>query len=534
VSRIAARYLDGTAPEHVIVESRDHIIDQLSHDKLGQLCELSRIISGSRELERVQSAILVGAMALCEADYGSIQLFERDGAGAVHLDRWEGSLEGDVALRCDSLVAPWVAGHGVPLRCDDLSTDPRFAGTSGRMEQPTAVLAVPILHSHELIGVLILGRPTARPFDDEAEKLIIIVAELASSVIFSIRHLRLITEENRRLKGMLAHGGELGGIIGRSPAWHQVCTVLRNVSPSEARVLLLGESGTGKEMCARAVHDLSARRDGPFVAVNCAAMPEQLAESELFGYVRGSFTGATADRHGLFKEADGGTLFLDEVGSASSQVQSSLLRAIQEGEIRPVGSTVPQKVDVRLICATSCNLEEMVEKGTFRKDLYFRINVVALSLPPLRERHEDISLLAHEFLGRYASRNTRQLKGIAPAALVALEGYEWPGNVRELENAIEHAVLFTPPGSEYVPVTALPARVISGTGSDPIPADHDGLGLDRMLSLYEREIVKSALVRCAWNQSETARLLGVSEKRIRNRIKEFDLKSERDHAASGG
>jgi len=355
--------------------------------------------------------------------------------------------------------------------------------------------------------------------------LITIVAELASSVLHNIRHVHLITQENRRLRGMLAGRGELGGIIGRSEAWQGICTVLRNVGPSEARVLLLGESGTGKEMCARAVHDLSSRKARPFVAVNCAAMPESLAESELFGYVKGSFTGATSDRHGLFVEADGGTLFLDEVGSASQQLQSSLLRAIEEGEIRPVGSTMPRKVDVRLICATSFDLEEMVELGTFRKDLYFRINVVSLTLPPLRERRDDISLLAHEFLNRFSARSQRTLKGIVPEALVALETHLWPGNIRELQNAIEHAVLFTPVDSELVPIRALPARILSGGIAPDLPADlQHGLRLDDLTSVYEREIVKSTLERCDWNQSEAARVLGVSEKRIRNRIKEFGLK----------
>jgi transcriptional regulator with GAF, ATPase, and Fis domain len=277
-------------------------------------------------------------------------------------------------------------------------------------------------------------------------------------------------------------------------------------------------------MCARAAHDLSARRDKAFVAVNCAAMPENLAESELFGYVKGAFTGAAQDRHGLFVEADGGTLFLDEVGSATPQLQSSLLRAIQEGEIRPVGSTVPRKVDVRLICATSCDLEAMVDSGEFRKDLYFRINVVSLTLPPLRDRREDVSLLAQEFLNRLGRKNRRQIEALAPEALVALERYDWPGNVRELENAVEHAILFTPPESPSVPVQALPARILAQDGTPGSSPAADGLGLDAMIGVYEREIVKATLDRCGWNQSEAARVLQVSEKRIRNRIREFGLR----------
>jgi two-component system response regulator HydG len=495
----------------------------LPQGRLGQLCELARIISGSFEQKKVQDAILVGAMSLADADYGSIQLLERGSPETFHLDRWEGSLEGDSALRCDRLVAPWVARHAAVLRSGNLAADSRFPPAEGEA-CATAVLAAPILHHKEPIAVLILGRPAGQPFTDEEEMLVTTVADLASSALFAIRHLKLVADENRRLKGKIAGEGGLSGLIGRSPAWHQICTVLRNVGPSEARILLLGESGTGKEMVARAAHDLSARREKAFVAVNCAAMPENLAESELFGYVKGAFTGAAQDRHGLFVEADNGTLFLDEVGSATPQLQSSLLRAIQEGEIRPVGSTVPLRVDVRLICATSCDLERMVQEGSFRKDLYFRINVVSLTLPPLRDRREDVSLLAQEFLNRLGRKNSRRIEALTPEALVALERYDWPGNVRELENAVEHAILFTPPESHVVPAQALPPRVLGRDGTPARPQASDGLSLDARLGAYEREIVKSTLDRCGWNQSEAARALQVSEKRIRNRIKEYGLR----------
>ena len=498
--------------------------------KLATLAELARILA-SPDTAPVQNAILVGAMALCDADYGSIQLFEHDGAGLVHLDRWEGSLEGDLALRCDELVTPWIAREGTTLRTEDLANDSRFTQSPGARIS-TAVLAAPIRHQSERIGAIILARPVGSAFEDQDEQLLGIVSELVSTTLFHIRQHRLVSEENRRLLGKLAHEGELTGCLGRSVAWQGVCAILRNVGPSEARILLLGESGTGKEMCARSVHELSARRDRPFVAVNCAAMPETLAESELFGYIKGAFTGAMSDRGGLFLEADGGTLFLDEVGSASAQVQSSLLRAIQEGEIRPVGSTTPRKVNVRLICATSFDLEAMVKSGSFRKDLYYRINVVSITLPPLRERTDDIALLAHEFLQRFAARGGRHLLGLEPGTLVALEGYSWPGNVRELQNTIEHAVLFTPADAAYVPPGALPSHVFSGKAK-PAAMQTPGRSLDDMVATFEREIVAGTLRRCGWNQSEAARLLGVSEKRIRNRIREFDLRRDEGAPETG-
>jgi transcriptional regulator with GAF, ATPase, and Fis domain len=496
----------------------------LASSKLASLAELARVVGGSPEEASVQNAILVGSMALCDADYGSIQLFHQDGSGHVHLDRWEGSLEGDLALRCDALIAPWIAQHGVVFKSDDLSADARFSGQPEALVA-TSVLAAPIRRQADRIGALILARPVGQPFGDDDELLLSIVAELASTALFHIRHHRLIADENRRLRGKLIQEGGLAAFLGRSAAWEKVCTVLRNVGPSEARILLLGESGTGKEMCAKSAHDLSARKDRPFVAVNCAALPEALAESELFGYVKGAFTGAVSDRGGLFMEAHLGTLFLDEVGSASAGVQSSLLRAIQEGEIRPVGSTVPRKVDVRLICATSCDLEAMVKAGTFRKDLYYRINVVSITLPPLRERRDDISVLAYEFLRRITAKMGRGPLGLTPDTLVALEGYTWPGNVRELQNTIEHAVLFTPPDTDYVLPNALPARIFP-EGSAPQIRSGEGWSLDRMLATFEREIVAQALDRCGWNQSEAARALGVSEKLIRNRIREFQLRRD--------
>lgn len=489
--------------------------------RLATLAEMARLLGQASDETALQNAILVGAMTLCEADYGSIQLFE-SGARHVHLDRWEGSLEGDLALRCDALVAAWIARTGEPFRTADLAADPRLS-ESGQEPIQTAVLACPIHHEQERIGAIILARPVDREFGAEEVDLLHVVSELVSSALFHIRHHRLVEEENRRLRDQLLQGGQFGGLLGRSSAWQEVCKVLRAAGPSEARILLLGESGTGKEICARNIHELSRRREKPFVAVNCAGLPESLAESELFGYVKGSFTGAASDRGGLFAEADGGTLFLDEVGSASAQVQSSLLRAIEENEIRPVGASAPRKVDVRLVCATSCDLEAMVRAGSFRKDLYFRINVVTLTLPPLRRRREDIAPLAQEFLARMAHRNARTLKGLSPQALVALEAYDWPGNVRELLNAMEHAALFTPADLEYVPATALPERIHS---SAPLPSG-DGAetrSLDAALESFERALVQGALDRCGWNQSQAARVLGVSEKRIRNRIREFDLR----------
>ncbi|MBI3872146.1 MAG: sigma-54-dependent Fis family transcriptional regulator [candidate division Zixibacteria bacterium] len=517
------------------VEIHDQFYASLPHGKLARLCALARLLSSEIDERRIQTTLITDTLSLLDADYGSIQLMEEDMPLSVTLQRREGTLDAGVARSHDRLLVGWVAQNHSALRTADLSDDSRVPFLNGEADARLAALASPIFFHEQLVGVLIVARSVTHPFADDDEALLGVVTDLAASVLNRMRRLRLLAEEVDTLRRQLAREGQFAGLVGRSPAWQNLCSTLAHVAPSEARVLLLGESGTGKELCARAIHDMSPRRDRPFVAVNCAALPEALAESELFGYVRGAFTGATQDHRGLFAHADGGTLFLDEIGSASLPVQSSLLRVIQDGQMRPVGSVTTVQVNVRLVCATSCDLEAMASSGTFRQDLYFRINVVTLSLSPLRERREDIAMLAGEFLRRYASRETRDISGLSPEALVALENYHWPGNVRELQNAIERAVLFCPPGTQTVPVEALPEKIrsLGGKSSARDPAPTDG-GLDTMVEYYEREIVRTTLENCQGNQSQAARVLKIPESRIRDRVKKYGLRAAPSEASSPG
>src|SRR3954468_10551235 len=249
--------------------------------------------------------------------------------------------------------------------------------------------------------------------------------------------------ENRSLKAQLAEKRRRA-IIGTSLAWRRTMDIVMQASPSEATVLLLGESGTGKELLARAVHENSARAKGAFVAVNCAAIPESILEGELFGYEKGAFTGATTARDGRFEAANGGTLFLDEIGEISRHVQVKLLRVLQEGEIERLGGGgKSRRIDVRIVAATNVNLAEEVKAGRFREDLYYRLNVIPVNVPPLRDRRDDVSLLAQHFVQVYAEKNGKSISGCTPAALTRLSEYGWPGNVRELENTIERAVVLT-------------------------------------------------------------------------------------------
>ncbi|ENK9285996.1 sigma-54-dependent response regulator transcription factor ZraR [Escherichia albertii] len=296
------------------------------------------------------------------------------------------------------------------------------------------------------------------------------------------------------------------GMVGKSAAMQHLLSEIALVAPSEATVLIHGDSGTGKELVARAIHASSARREKPLVALNCAALNESLLESELFGHEKGAFTGADKRREGRFVEADGGTLFLDEIGDISPMMQVRLLRAIQEREVQRVGSNQTIPVDVRLIAATHRDLAEEVNAGRFRRDLYYRLNVVAIEVPSLRQRREDIPLLADHFLQRFAERNRKAVKGFTPQAMDLLIHYDWPGNIRELENAVERAVVLLT--GEYISERELPLA-IAGT---PIPmAQSQDI---QPLVEVEKEVILAALEKTGGNKTEAARQLGITRKTL--------------------
>ena len=309
-----------------------------------------------------------------------------------------------------------------------------------------------------------------------------------------------LTEENRYLRKRLGMRPKFTNFVGQDPKVRKVFEIIDAIADTRTTVMITGESGTGKTLITRAVHQNSSRRNGPFVEVSCGALPETLLESELFGHVEGSFTGATSDKIGKFELAHGGTIFLDEINTASPGLQVKLLRAIQEREFERVGGTETISLDVRFILATNYDLRESVADGTFRKDLFYRVNVVPIHMPPLRERVLDIPLLAEHFLRLYARQNHCDVTGITPEAMACLRSYPWPGNVRELENAIEAAVVLGREG--LIDVTALPATVISRGEPDLLP-------LKEALLRAEREIIENALKLNNWRRQPTAALLQI-------------------------
>jgi len=338
---------------------------------------------------------------------------------------------------------------------------------------------------------------------------------------------RQIVEENKTLRAQLDQRYGLGNIIGTDYKMQKMFDLIESVADTRTNVLILGESGTGKTLTARALHHLSNRRDKPFVEVACGALPDTLLESELFGHVTGAFTGATQDKMGKFLQADGGTIFLDEIATASQSLQVKLLRVLQDREFEAVGSNETHSVDIRLILATNQNLEEMVQKGEFRQDLYYRINVITMTQPPLRERISDIPLLAEHYLKHFNEQIEKKIEGLDDSAIRALQRHDWPGNVRELVNVIERAVVLTK--GNIITASDLPENVVQqDMGFNAVEGRYaGGNGLKNAMVAPERQIILEALESQGWNRQNTAAALGINRTTLYKKMKKYGIEFEK-------
>lgn len=362
----------------------------------------------------------------------------------------------------------------------------------------------------------------SKPFDNK---------EIAKLVAAGMRRRRK-DEERRTLRQALKRSTESKQIVARSEKMLEILSFVEQVAPARTTILITGESGTGKELIARAIHNQSLRADKPFVTVNSANLPTELLESELFGHTRGAFTGAVVAKKGYFEVADGGSIFLDEIGTISMETQAKLLRVIQERDFTPLGETSRRQVDVRIIAATNVDLRQAVDEGSFREDLFYRLNVISINLPPLRERREDILPLAQHFIRKYAAENGRQIQDqISPEVLSALEAYNWPGNVRELENVIERAVIIARSNTierEYLREEVLnPNRASSQVGGQKIATQID---LSRGISFYDEvnrfqiELIRRALEITGGHQSRAAKLLGMNTTTLNSKIRYYNIR----------
>lgn len=420
-----------------------------------------------------------------------------------------------------------VAKTGKPLVVPDVTKDSDFLNlTKNRKNRPAAFLCAPIVHQKRIIGTISIDRPVTeeKELARDLQFLNLVADLLAEDVAFireQIEEKESLLEENRQLRRQLGERFNPDNIVGKCSNMRMVYDQVGQVADSLATVLIRGESGTGKELIARAIHMNSARSDRPFICVNCAALPENLIESELFGHEKGAFTGATVQRKGRFELAHGGTLFLDEIGDISPNVQVRLLRVLQEKNFERLGGHRTISVDVRVISATSRHLEDAMKTGKFREDLYYRLNVFPIHLPPLRERRSDIMLLADFFTQHFSHQYKRSIKRISTSAINMMMQYHWPGNVRELENCIERAVLTST--DSVIHGYHLPPSLQTSEETNTRILPEEGASLKSMMDAYEREIIIDALKKQRGNAAACARHLRTTPRIINYKIKHLRI-----------
>ena len=479
------------------------------------LSEIAQTINASPDLDDVLERVLGIAMEVLDAERGFVLLSADDepaGFTVAHRRNFTEAQIGDL-VRISTSVVHEVIQNGEPVLVFEALQDERYRETESIvLQQIQSIACVPLLLRSRQIGAIYLDSLTKRGrFTRDNLPFLTAFAHQAAIAIENARMYEALRAENRTLREEVqrVHGFE--GIIGQSVKMREVFDTVARVLDTDVTVLLEGESGTGKELVARAIHYNGHRKSKPFLALFCGSLPENLLESELFGHKKGSFTGATADKRGLFEVADGGTVFLDEVGDLSAHIQTALLRVLQEGEIKRVGETQNRQVDVRIVSATNKPLRQLVEDGEFREDLFYRLNTISITLPPLRQRRGDVALLANHFLDKHATASRSHIRGFTPQALSALEKYHWPGNVRELENTVERAVVLARGDLVDVPDMRLPdvAR------SDPF---EPGMTLKEA----ERRLVLRTLDAYEGNVSETARVLGISRRSLHYKLKEWE------------
>jgi Nif-specific regulatory protein len=490
-------------------------------EELAALHAVARILAQPGELrDQIEQALQEMSDRL-GMQRGMISLLDRE-TGEAWLDVAHGvDIQGlDVTYLPGEGITGKVAQTGRPMACANLGKEVHFLDRTGARRflnrSELAFLCVPIIYDARVVGVLSADK-VARQVENLDRELAMLssVAELLAKAV----HNRGVEEENRRLRHLLGRSRTPSAdIIGHSGAMQNLFGMIAQVADSNTTVLIHGETGTGKELVARAIHKNSPRLKGPLVQVNCAAIPDTLLESELFGHERGAFTGALHHRRGRFEEAHGGTIFLDEVGELSAAAQAKLLRVLQEKQFQPLGSSRVVRVDVRVIAATNRNLEQDLASGRFRADLFYRLNVFPLFLPPLRERGSDIILLADHFVLKYTRDMGKPIKKISPAVSDILLAYHWPGNVRELENCIERAILLTP-GDTIEPAHLPPSLQLRLKGAEKKEQGR----LNAVVEAQERELITNALRETRGNQTRAAKLLGTTKRIIQYRIRKMGI-----------
>ncbi len=493
------------------------------------LCDVAQILGMTTDFAASLHDILKLLCDRLEMRLGTLSLLHPDGA-EVAIDLAYGLSKSEIErgrYKIGEGITGKVVESGKPVIVPRISSEPLFlnrTGARGRTEKAqTSFICVPILLQNQVVGTLSVDTPyETDALLEEKVQLLSIVAAMISQAVASRKRARQekthLLDENQRLQRQLRERFQPANIVGNSRPMQEVCELIRQVAPSRTTVLLRGESGTGKELLADAIHYNSPDPDRPFIKVHMAALPESLIESELFGHEKGAFTGASSGKAGRFERADRGTIFLDEIGELSPAVQIKLLRVLQAREVERLGGSDPIPVDVRVIAATHVDLERAVAEGRFREDLFYRLNVFPIFVPPLRERRSDILLLADHFLEKYSRKLSKEMRRISTPAIDMMMSYHWPGNVRELENCVERAVILSSDGvvhGHHLP-PSLQTAVATGTAISGT--------FETMMSAYEREILVEALKNTRGNVSQASRMLGTTQRIFSYRLRRLKIK----------
>jgi transcriptional regulator with GAF, ATPase, and Fis domain len=507
-------------------------VAQPNHEsRLRDVMRLARDVTSILELQPLLDAVVLSFVEITGAERGFLMLYDDDRAltfRASHELDHESWQQNGVEISRGPIREAAESGRGVYV--DDVLTQGQYGARESILSlKLRSFSCVPLVHRGRVLGVCYTdSRHPGRPLDAHDRGLLEAFASQAALAIENAREHDALMQaksrleaENQSLRRQIERSHRFANILGESEAMQKLFDTLEKVVPTTASVLLIGETGTGKELIARAIHSNGPLKNAPFIPVNVAALPEALLESELFGHKRGAFTGAIADRAGLFESADGGTLFLDEIGDMPLQQQSAVLRALQEGEVRRVGEERAHKVRVRVIAATNRDLTAGMRDGRFREDLYYRLNVIGIQVPPLRQRGNDILLLAEDAVRHFSKSHGKKVAGISPSAARWLLDQRWPGNVRQLLNCVERAVTLCEPGR---PVDV---DLLRGPWSVPEAMQVPSGTLKEILDAAEGEAVRLALEGCAWQVTAAARQLGVSRQHLHNLVRKHSIDTHR-------
>jgi Nif-specific regulatory protein len=496
---------------------------EIDQKKFQTLLEINADINSNYENGReLLTKIVESATLLSQGEASSLMLINMEN-NRLYFEIALGSKGEEVkkySLEMGEGIAGWVARNNMPLIVNDVESDPRFNADISRQVGflTHSILAVPLRVKDKCIGVLeIINKKDGKMFNDEDLQWLEIFVTQAAIAIENSRLYQKVKDEVSSLKEQIMDKDGYHTFIGQSSTILEKLKIAYRAAESNSSILLLGESGVGKELFAEQIHLKSKRSSGPFIRINCAALPEHLLESELFGHIKGAFTGAVNTRRGKFELADNGTIFLDEIGDLPLNLQSKLLRIIQHKSFEKVGSNETIMVDIRIIAATNKDIEKEVQEKRFRADLFYRLNVLPVYIPPLRERKEDIPLLADYFLSKFKMEIKKQIKGFTKEAMDLLLSYSWPGNVRELENAIERSVVISQ--SEYITPDAFILNSFSRTHED----DYMGKTLKEAISMFKKKFITKTLKAQGWKQTKTAKALNIQRTYLSRLIKELNI-----------